>query len=238
MATIEFLRADIANRQIRVDRDGLALRGVELACVGVFKTKIGRFNEASLATALRLIKANSSGVMSHFGHGSAVTGEPGSFLGRIRDPFLPINTSLRADLFFDPTAFSSPRGNLAGYVMDLANSDRDALSMSFVINVEKIIEKNSQGRPLIGPDGQALPPLWTPVEVLACDVVESGNAAGSILSPVGISDFYPPTFDFDKLTDDELRALWKRTKATAASAEENEMRRRWENTKRRAGLRT
>ncbi len=120
----------------------------------------------------------------------------GSFLGRARDARLD-GDRVRADLHFDPTAFSGPKGNLAQYVMDLADSDPDALSSSLVLQTEQVHVLDAKGRPALDGDGNEIPPVWRPTILHASDIVDTGDAVDGLLS-AGI--------DPDDLP---LGALWK-----------------------------
>jgi hypothetical protein len=106
--------------------------------------------------------------------------------------------AVRADLHFDPTAFNAPKGNLAGYVMDLAESDPDALSSSLALQTDKEYRVNSaDGTRLCGPNGDELPPLWRPKALHAADIVDAGDAVDGLLSAGVDADGLP------------LAALWR-----------------------------
>src|SRR5207249_1074762 len=76
---------------------------------------------------------------------------------------------VRGDLHFDRTAFRTPSGDLATYILDLADSDPDALSSSLALQVEKEYRRDSKGRAQVDEDGEELPPLWRTKKIHASD---------------------------------------------------------------------
>ena len=130
-ATYEQLKARL--RFLRVDRANSRLRGYIVCETGDFKDGRGHFSLESLQKVCDLINATPNGVKSHFGHDNQL----GKFLGRTKNAAV-IGPRVRADLHFDKTAMElTPVGNtpLGKYVMDLAESDPDALNASLVLGV-------------------------------------------------------------------------------------------------------
>ena len=78
---------------------------------------------------------------------------------------------MRADLHLDPTAFTSPRGNLGRYVLDRAASDPASLSASLVLQYHR------------EPRGRGLSPAVRPLALKAADIVDDGAAVRGILDP-------------------------------------------------------
>jgi hypothetical protein len=188
-----WLRAGVKAPVVGVDRANRVVRGMVLAQEGVFKDRRGQFDQKSLAEIVRLANAAPQGLKSRFGHATVSDDAPGKFLGRARDARLDrVRVSrdgkvvtlqaARADLHLDPTASSTPHGDLAGYVLSLAESDPDALSASLVLEPEEIHQIDSRGGPAVGPDGLEVPPLWQPRRLHSIDVVDEGAAVDGILS--------------------------------------------------------
>ncbi len=114
----------------------------------------------------------------------------GKFLGRAKNFRMDKATNsdgkmvkaVRGDLYFDPTSHSTPHGDLATYVMNLAESDPDALSSSLVLARDAVPQLDAKGKPLYGDDDEPLPDLWMPTKLHASDLVDTGDAVDSLLS--------------------------------------------------------
>lgn len=188
----EYLRATAVGRAIGVDRDAKVLRGYVAAQSGPFKSDgRGEFDELSLEQIVKLANTARGGVKSRFTHPDLSGDGLGKFLGRARD--FSLSTALdartgkkvkavRADLHFDPTAHDTPHGDLAKYVMDLAESDPDALSSSLVVKPEEVFRLAKDGAPVADDEGNPLPPLWRVKELHASDIVDTGDAVDGLLS--------------------------------------------------------
>jgi hypothetical protein len=166
---------------VAVDRQARVLRGYVVAQEGHFKTAgRGQFTRASLAKIVSL-GAGPRGLKSRFTHPSMSSDGLGSFLGRAHGLRLD-GDRVRADLHFDPTASTGPKGDLAGYVMDLAESDPDALSSSLVLATDKVEAVDARGRPALDDKGDPAPPVWLPTKLMASDIVDTGDAVDGLLS--------------------------------------------------------
>ena len=206
----EWLRAGVVGRAIGVDREAKVLRGYVVALKGPFKSEgRGEFDEESLAGIVRLMRENgAAGTKSRFTHPDMSNDGLGKFLGRVKEPRLSTAIvhregndvelpAVRADLHFDDSAFDTPSGNLAGYVMNLADNDPDALSSSIVVKPDRVYRLDKEGRPLVDENGDELPPIWRPKEIHASDIVDTGDAVDGILSAGLSADALP------------LGALWR-----------------------------
>lgn len=197
----QMLRAmTTASRPVKVDREKNVLRGYVVAQAGPFKSDgRGEFNLEGLQLLEQLGNAAKVGVKSRFTHPTACNDGLGNYLGRAKDFFLSesVNAAgqtvpaVRADLFFDETAMQTPpKGGkpLGVYVMDLAESDPDAISSSIVVKPKKVYRKKADGTLEVGPDGKELPPLWYPEKLLGSDIVDVGDAVDGLLSVDGLRD--------------------------------------------------
>ena len=193
----EWLRAGVTGGAIGVDRKQQIIHGYVVAQEGPFKSDDrGEFDESALRQIVKLIKAAPNGLKSRFAHPSLSDDGIGKFLGRVKDPRIeeigPRESyggkrtdtvkAVRGDLHLDPTSRNTPSGDLGGYVMDLAESDPDALSSSLVLTTEKAFRIDKKGRPLKDDAGNELPPLWRPQALHASDVVDTGDAVDGMLS--------------------------------------------------------
>ena len=193
----EWLRAGpTPSTATEVDRSKGIIRDVILAEEGVFKSAgRGEFDRQSIEEVVRLAREkNPPGLKSRFAHPTESDDGIGKHLGRFKGARLHTITRLsprreiavaKADLYFDPTAMEEPVGGgrpLGDYIMALAENDPTALSCSLVIEPREEMRLDPQGRPLLGDDGNPLPPIWRPVRIHACDVVDTGEACHSFLS--------------------------------------------------------
>lgn len=186
---IESLRFDTPNGMIGVDSEANVIRGFVVAATGVFKSGRGEFDSASLKQAYKLIKSESGGIRSRFGHPSPSSDGLGKFLGMVQNPTIDKQANgtelLRADLHLDETALTmAPMGGtpLGQYVMALAKSNPKAFATSLQLTTDREYRLDSKGRPKLDSTGQPLPPLWRPTQLLASDVVDVGDATPSFLS--------------------------------------------------------
>lgn len=183
-----WLRADTLGPLVDVDRKNKILRGFVVAQEGPFKTPgRGEFDLDGLKSIVTLMNAPTLGVKSRFSHPTLSDDGIGKFLGRARGAFLD-RDRVRADLHLDPSSFDTPSGNLGGYVLDLAESDSDALSSSLVLDADEEFRVDTKGRALEDGDGTPLPPLWRPQRIHATDIVDTGDAVDGLLSADSLPD--------------------------------------------------
>lgn len=197
----EWLRANFSGRpDIGVDRENNVLKGYVVAQEGSFKSQgRGAFDLKSLKSLQALMnKKGSAGLKSRFTHPTLSGDGLGTFLGRVHNPRIePIQLNrdgekvllhaLRGDLHFDPTALEPAPGNSGKpyglYVMDLAESDPDALSSSIVVTADQEEQLDPKTkRPMVDASGEPLPPLWRPKKLHASDIVDTGDAVDGLLS--------------------------------------------------------
>lgn len=214
----ELLRAGAVGNGVGVDRKANVLRGMVVAMEGDFKSPgRGSFDGDSLREIVTLGNGTVMGLRSRFSHPTECADGLGKHLGRVRHFRLGTATTwagqdvpaVRADLYFDDTALRTPVGGgipLGEYVMDLAESDSDAISSSLVLRAQKEYRVDRRGIKLKDAEGEDLPPLWRPTKLWASDVVDTGDAVDGILSggsglPGGISAENLPN-----------SALWKGSK--------------------------
>lgn len=187
-----WLAAKAVGRPVGVDRKNEVLQGYVVAQEGPFKSDgRGEFDEDSLRTIVKLGNESSGGLKARFTHPDMSSDGLGKFLGRSRN--FSMSTAkdgrtgktvkaVRADLHFDPSAHETPSGDLANYIMTLAESDPDALSSSLVLKVDQEYRIDKNGSPVKDDEGVALPPLWRPKTLHASDIVDTGDAVDSVLS--------------------------------------------------------
>lgn len=192
---IDKLRVGAAGRPVGVDRENRIVKGYVVALAGPFKSEgRGEFDEASLAKIVELWPQQ--GLKSRWTHPTESSDGLGKYLGRAKDPYLskatvqrdgkPVEVpAVRADLHLSKSAGQgNPNGDLAEYVLGLAEEDADALSSSLVLSKDEEYRLSKDGSRLTSESGDPLLPLWRPRRLYATDVVDEGDAVDGILSPV------------------------------------------------------
>jgi len=203
MTKHEWLRADTKGAIIGVDREREIISGYIVAQEGPFKSDgRGEFDRDSLKAIVNLMKAAPNGLKSRFTHPDLSNDGLGKFLGRAKRPRLDKISAresygeqkdneisvVRADLYLNSSAHKAPAGDLAEYVMSLAETDPDAMSSSLVLTVDQEFRIDKKGRPATDDQGNELPPLWRPLQLHASDIVDTGDAVDGLLSMDGLPD--------------------------------------------------
>lgn len=189
-ATPEWLKVSpMVSTAIGVDRDAKRINGIVVAELGAFKTPgRGEFDEAALKRIVELGNASPAGIKSRLSHPTASDDGVGKFLGREHN-FRLDGAKVRADLHLAESAFHTPAGDLATYVMDRAEEDAGAISSSLVLQTTMQYRLDSKGRRAVDAEGNELPPLWMPTRLHASDIVDEGDAVhGGLLSVDALPD--------------------------------------------------
>jgi hypothetical protein len=211
----DWLRASITSNAIGVDRKANGgfgiLRGYVIAQAGPFKSDgRGEFDRDSLKAIVELGNNEPHGLKSRFTHPDMSNDGAGKFLGRGHDlrmdKAIDARTkktvdAVRGDLHFDRTSHDPPPEGggtpLGIYVMNLAESDPNALSSSIVVQADQEFRRNKDGTTMKDEQGNELPPLWRPTVLHASDIVDTGDAVDGLLSA---------NLDIERLP---LSVLWK-----------------------------
>lgn len=189
-----WLRASRKGEVGKIDRENGIIHGVILAEEGPFKSEgRGEFDREAIKQIAKMANAAPGGLKARWTHPSLSSDGLGKFLGRQRNALVAMLVrggkeiaAVRADLHFDKTALDTPPEGgkpLGVYLMDLAESDPDAFGTSLVLKVRQEYRLDKQGRALKDDAGNELPPLWYPEQLHASDVVDTGDATNSFLSP-------------------------------------------------------
>ncbi|HEX3997204.1 MAG TPA: hypothetical protein VHX65_01510 [Pirellulales bacterium] len=117
-----------------VDRNGGdygagLIRGIAACTIGEVKGQGLWIDATFLGQAAAAINSAPAGVKSRFTHPTPIGDALGKFLGRAKNASIDGDT-VRADEHFAEPAHNTPDGDLAGYVMDLAESDPAAFGAS------------------------------------------------------------------------------------------------------------
>ena len=123
------------------------IRGVAVMTKGLVKDSRGW--EIDDMTLSQVVDAGNKhvnlGVKARFGHPNMSSSALGTFLGRVKNFYMDGDIA-RADLFLSKTAYQTPEGDLAGYVLNLAEEDPAAFGTSAVIgdfDLEKRTEQDA-----------------------------------------------------------------------------------------------
>ncbi|MFH1385115.1 MAG: hypothetical protein ABIH47_09185 [Candidatus Omnitrophota bacterium] len=188
-------RTDVAHsKRARVVREKNMISSFAVVTKGVTKDSRGEFDEAALDMIVELGNQSKIGVKSRFGHPNMSNTALGTFLGRVKN-FTRDGDIVRADLCIDETAFSTPDGDLASYVMNLAESDPEAFGASMVIywDEEKREEKDEQGN--------EKPPFIRVQKLFSVDVVDDPAANDGFFGTAFFSDGVKPSAEMTAFLD-------------------------------------
>jgi hypothetical protein len=193
----QLLRVPFTATGLKVDREKRIIYGMPLAQLGPFKSEgRGEFDLQSLQTILAMAAAAPRGLKSRLAHPDESHDGIDKTLGRFQDPRLDSVSARESrgtlktdtipavlgDLHFIKATPGGMLDKLAEAVMDMAENDSAIFSTSLVLTTEEEPRVGANGQPLLGPDGNQLPPLWRPTALMACDCVSVGDACDGLLA--------------------------------------------------------
>ena len=189
----------IQESEKRIDREKGIIYGFSVVEKGVLKDERGEFNEEGLAIVASLGEKSKIGIKSRYGHPNMSNEALGTFLGRVKN-FNVDGDIVRGDLHFDKTAYKTPNGDLANYVMDLAESDPDAFGASMVIQCKLVEQLEDNGKPKKDEKGKKAVPLMMVTKLSNVDIVDDGAATNGMLSSF-FSDSVKPSAGMTNFLD-------------------------------------
>lgn len=190
-----YFRADVVRSgDVRVNRKQEVITGFAVVTKGVTHDERGEFDDVALDSVVEFGNKSKVGIKSRFGHPNMSSTALGTFLGRAKN-FRRDGDVVRADLHIDPTAHETPDGDLAGYVMSLAESDPEAFGSSMVIHWDAL-ERKEQGA-----DGKKLSPLIRVKKLLSVDVVDDPAANDGLFGSRFFSDGVKPSAEMTAFLD-------------------------------------
>jgi hypothetical protein len=192
MPKTEFLRSNIA-QGIEAGAKGVDPglkhekgKGVIFGYAVITKGKLNEqdvrrweMDDVSLNQIVDLGNKSTTGVKSRFGHPNMSGEALGTFLGRAKN-FRKDGEAVRADLYFDETAYKTPNGDLATYVLDLAVNDPDSFGTSIVFSAEFETRLEKDGTPKKDEKGNKLPDLVRFKKLYGSDVVDDPAATNGM----------------------------------------------------------
>ncbi|MBI5147759.1 MAG: hypothetical protein HZA37_01245 [Parcubacteria group bacterium] len=177
----ELLRTEIARgikQGFGVDREKGVIRGFAVMTKGFIKDQRGwEIDDATLDQVAQAGNSLKTGLKSRFGHPMMSSEALGTFLGRVKN-FGKEGDVVRADLYFDESAYKTPDGDLATYVMDLAENDPEAFGASVVLLEYDLAEQfEADGKtPKKDANGNPLPGRLRVAKLSSVDVVDEPAA--------------------------------------------------------------
>ena len=197
------LRLDIAQgiqeSETKVDREKGIIYGFAVVEKGILKDKRGEFNDEGLEIVAGLGNESNIGIKSRYGHPNMSNTALGTFLGRVKN-FRKDEDIIRGDLHFDKTAYKTPNGDLASYVMDLAESDPNAFGASMVIECDFVKQLEEDGTAKRDEKGEKLVPLMMVTQLKTVDIVDDGAATSGMLGNF-FSDGVKPSAEMTNFLD-------------------------------------
>ena len=190
-----YFRADIARGGgVRVNRKEEVIEGFAVVTKGITHDERGEFDDIALDSVVELGNKVKAGVKSRFGHPNMSSTALGTFLGRARN-FRRDGDIVRADLHIDKTAHETPDGDLAGYVMNLAESDPQAFGSSMVIHWdEEFREEKTKA-------GEDLPPYIRVKKLMSVDIVDDPAANNGLFGMPFFSESVRPSAEMTAFLD-------------------------------------
>ena len=148
------------------------IRGFAVMTQGNVKDMRGwEIDETTLSQIVEAGNKSQLGLKSRFGHPNMSSTALGTFTGRAKN-FRKDGDIARADLFISKTAYETPDGDIASYVLDLAEKDPEAFGTSVVLG-EFDLEYTDKEK---NKDGKDLPPKLRVSSLMAVDVVDDPAA--------------------------------------------------------------
>ena len=133
----EMFRTAAITRDVQgVDREGKRILGAAVMQLGsVNDDRPWDIDEEALSALVAAGNSNAKGLKARFTHPNMSGDGLGHYLGRWSN-FRQDGDRVRADLQFADVAFKSPRGDLATYLMDLAEEDPEAFGVSAALRLD------------------------------------------------------------------------------------------------------
>lgn len=150
------------------------IRGFSVAKVGEAKGHGASLDSTTIDQIVALGQAAPRGVKARFGHPKMSAESFGTLLGRACN-YRRDGDMARADLHLDPTAHATPNGNLAAYVLDLAENDPDAFGASIAFSGTREAVLDQDGKP-----NKDIPPVFRIKRLHATDIVDDPAATDGL----------------------------------------------------------
>lgn len=137
----KYLRAPkVSSEDLKVDRNGGdygagLIRGASLVTKGEALGHFVWLDQEFIESVRDDVNAKENGVKARFTHPSLSGDGLGSFLGRAKNAYTEDGKTF-ADIHFAKASHKTPDGNLAEYVMNLAEEDPESFAISIVYEID------------------------------------------------------------------------------------------------------
>jgi hypothetical protein len=158
-----------------VDREAGVIHGFSVVTKGEALGHNFLIDEQFLDEIVSQGNRSKLGFKSRFDHPNASSTSMGTVLGRAKN-FRKSDQSVRADLHLLDAARKAPDGDLAGYVMDLAEEDPQAFGASIVFHAEFVEQRDEHGEQKKDKEGKPLMRIARLKKLMAVDVVDDPAA--------------------------------------------------------------
>lgn len=181
MTTTKFRSLPVITNGARVDRGDKVIYGVSTAQAVEALGHGMILDDTTIQQVVEFGNSAPKGVKSRFTHPGMSSDGLGKFLGRLKN-FRKEGDKALADLHFSELAEKSPQGDLADYVMSLAESEADMFGLSVVISADRvwILDDGSvvdaKGTDSKPKNSTTKKPLCRVTKLHACDVVDEPAA--------------------------------------------------------------
>lgn len=146
----KWLEAKVYARPQRVDREHSAILGCSIVTAGPALGHGVSLDDEFVAKVAELGNAERGGLKARFGHPNMCSTALGTFLGRWKSFSVAGNRAL-ADLYLSNSAHKTPHGDLAEYVLGLAEKDPDMFGVSIVFSPGRTYKRDAGGAKVIHP---------------------------------------------------------------------------------------
>ena len=159
-----------------VDRETGFIQGVTIAQLGLAKGHGAYIDRTFLLQIVDNASAKSAGIKARFGHPNMCSQALGTYLGRFKN-YSYSGDKVKADLFIDETAKSTPNGDLYNYVFDMAEKNPDMFGASIVFSLSDsvIVEESIDNK-------KVKKEFYRLQDLMATDIVDSPAATDGLFS--------------------------------------------------------
>jgi hypothetical protein len=130
-----------------IDRELGIIQGVTIARIGPAKGHNGYVDRSFLLQIVDNAASKPAGIKARFGHPNMCSQALGTYLGRFKN-YSYTGDLVKADLYLDDTAKSTPSGDLYTYVLDMAEKNPDMFGASIVFEIGEsvFLEEDVDGK--------------------------------------------------------------------------------------------
>jgi hypothetical protein len=171
-STSPIYSAPVAN----INRELGIIQGITVAQIGPAKGHNGFIDRTFLLQIIENAASRTAGVKARFGHPNMCSSALGSYLGRFKN-YSYSGDQVKADLFLDETAKSTPNGDLYTYVLNMAETNPDMFGASLVFEIAESVFRQDDV------EGQKVEKEYFRLkELRATDIVDEPAATDGLFS--------------------------------------------------------